>query len=376
MGLAIEGSVIVTPNGNTPRGTAMSLRPRARVHLSNIVSNWRLYDRLSGPGGAGAVVKANAYGHGAAEVSCALAGAGCRHFFVAYAFEGVGVRRAVGPGPVIFVFNGIAEDEAVICREAKLIPVLNNLEAIAAWQAGAPDLPFALHIDTGMNRLGLRLEQMAEAKQMLAGRDPVLLISHFACGDDPTADKNAAQSHAFAEAAALFPGVAISLANTAGHGLGTEMRRGLTRPGIGLYGGGAGPTRPEGLLPGMTLEAPILQVATARAGETVGYGATARLEKDTLLATVALGYGDGFLRSASNSGFGYLGETCCPILGRVSMDLITLDVSAAAPLAKPGAWVELIGAKADLERQADAAGTLGYELTTGLGARVERIYED
>ncbi|MCI4644207.1 MAG: alanine racemase [Hyphomonadaceae bacterium] len=354
----------------------MSLRPRACVHLGNIVGNWRLYDRLSGPGGAGAVVKANAYGHGTAEVSRALAGAGCSHFFVAYAFEGEMVRRAVGPGPEIYVFGGFMPEDAPLCREAGLTPVLNSLENIDTWLATERSFPFALHVDTGMNRLGLRLDEVGDAQRRLGEHKPMLLLSHFACADDPDSDMNTAQSNSFAEACVQFPGVAISLANTAGHGLRAEMRRGLTRPGLGLYGGGSGPTRPEGLKPGMTLEAPILQVRTGRAGETVGYGASARLEHDTLLATVGLGYGDGFLRSAGNSGFGYLGETCCPIVGRISMDLITLDVSAAVPLAKPGAWVEFIGARADLERQAVAAGTLGYELTTGLGSRVERIYED
>ena len=354
----------------------MSLRPRARVHLSNIADNWRLYDRLSGPGGAGAVVKADAYGHGAGPVARVLAGAGCRSFFVAYAFEGEEVRRAVGPGSEIFVFSGLAAEDVEACRAAALTPVLNSLENIDALLAVGTDLPFALHVDTGMNRLGLSRDEVAVARRRLQGREPVLLISHFACADEPTSAMNAAQSHVFAEACAQFPGVAVSLANSAGHSLDTEMRRGLTRPGIGLYGGGTGPTRLNGLKPGMTLEAAILQVRTGRAGESVGYGASVRLERDTLLATVGLGYGDGFLRAAGNSGFAYLGETCCPIVGRVSMDLISLDVSAVAPLAKPGAWVEFIGAKADLERQAAAAGTLGYELTTGLGARVEHIYED
>ena len=354
----------------------MSIRPRARVHLSNIAENWRLYDGLSGPGGAGAVVKADAYGHGTAPVSRALAKAGCSRFFVAYAIEGAIVRQTVGPDPAVYVFNGLGDRDYGLCLDFALTPVLNSLDSLLPWLAVGGGLPFALHVDTGMNRLGLRVDELDDARQLLAGRDPVLLMSHYACADDPASPMNEAQSRAFAEACAQFPGVAVSLANSAGHGLEPDMRRGLTRPGIGLYGGGSGPTRPDGLKPGMTLEARILQVRSARAGESVGYGATARLERDTLLATVGLGYGDGFLRAAGNSGFAYLGETCCPIVGRVSMDLISLDVSAAAPLAKPGAWVEFIGAKADLERQAAAAGTLGYELTTGLGARVERIYKD
>ncbi|MEL6661754.1 MAG: alanine racemase [Pseudomonadota bacterium] len=354
----------------------MSLRPRATIHLSNIADNWRRLNALSGQGGAGAVVKADAYGHGAARVSRVLAAAGCEHFFVAYGFEGVEVREAVGDGPAIYVFNGGVEVDTALARSAKLIPVINSVSELTAWLDQAGDLLYALHVDTGMNRLGVRPDEVASAASLMGNCPPCLLMTHFACADTPDASMSATQLGAFEVVAMALPRVPISLANSAAHWLPPKFRAGLTRPGIALYGGGNSPARPDGLKPGLTLTAPILQVQSIPSGETVGYGATRRTDTPTLVATAALGYADGFPRSASNSGFAYLGETRCPVIGRVSMDLITLDVSAAAPLAKPGALVEVIGARADLEEQAAAAGTLGYELITGLGPRVERIYED
>lgn len=351
----------------------MTARPTATIHLSNIAANWRVFDRTA-RGDAGAVVKANAYGHGAGPVAKALAGAGCRSFFVAYAFEGAEIRAALGEGPDIYVFNGSLEADYSVCRSAKLIPVLNALADIAAWTGQGADVPAALHIDTGMNRLGVRADRLGEAKAALGSSTPILLMSHFACADTPDHPMNAAQIAAFDAARAVFPRVRTSLANSAGHWLGPDAHGDLTRPGIGLYGGGTNPLRSAELKPGMTLTAPILQVSNVPSGETIGYGATARLDTPRTLATLALGYGDGFLRSASNSGFAMLEGIRCPILGRVSMDLITIDVSSAQGLAKPGVMTELIGPNADLEAQAAAAGTLGYELVTGLGARVERIH--
>ncbi|MEL6567197.1 MAG: alanine racemase [Pseudomonadota bacterium] len=354
----------------------MSLRPRARIHLSNIAANWRRMDALSGEGGAGAVVKADAYGHGIGPVSKALADAGCRTFFVAYGFEGVRVREAVGPDAEIYVFNGLAaldRGDAISCT---LRPVLNSTAEIAEWRQLDWGTPFALHVDTGMNRLGVRPRDVGAAAEQLNGKKPSLLMTHFACADDPSSPMTTAQLESLSPALKAFPDVPLSLSNSAGQWLGPEFRQGLTRPGIALYGGGNSVQRPRDLLPGMTLEAPILQVSRINTGEPVGYGATYRAKRPTDVATVAIGYGDGVLRAASNSGFGYIGGVRCPIIGRVSMDLITFDVSAVGPLAKPGAWVELLGAQADLEEQAAAASTLGYELTTGLGPRVERIYEN
>lgn len=348
----------------------MQTGPTATVHLGNIVANWRLLADRAAPGEAGAVVKADAYGHGGERVSAALARAGCRTFFVAYAKEGAAVRRAVGAEADIYVFNGTGNHTLV----EDLTPVINSAAELKAWlETGRP---YALHVDTGMNRLGLPWREAGGLADSFTDHPPRLLLSHFACADEPDHTFNETQRERFAALSARLPHEATSLANTAAHWLGAPFHGDVTRPGIGLYGGGTSPLRDERLLPGMTLEAPILSVFDAPAGDTVGYGATAILSGDTprRLATVALGYSDGFLRSASNSGSACLGATRCAILGRVSMDLITIDVTAAGGLAKPGAKVEFIGASVGLETQAAAAGTLGYELVSGLGHRVERIY--
>lgn len=355
----------------------MITRPRARVHLDNITANWRRLAAMAEGAQAGAVVKADAYGHGAPEVGAALARAGCQHFFVAYPFEGEVLRRHVGAGVAIYVFNGLGPDDAEgrdQCRRAALHPVLNSLDQLRAWRSMADQAPYALHIDTGMNRLGIPMAQLGEAQGLSAGHGPDLVMSHLACAEAVDDPMNRRQLDRFAEAVRRFPGVRTSLPNTAGHFLGSAYRSDVTRPGIGLYGGGTSPRQPV-LAPGMTLEAPILTVNRVPAGETVGYGATYTLPRPALLATVALGYGDGFPRSLTNRGQAALAGTLCPILGRVSMDLVTLDVTAAAGVAKPGALIEVIGSHVRLEDQAARAGTLGYELVTGLGSRVERRYD-
>lgn len=355
----------------------MATRPRARVHLDNITANWQRLSTAAEGAQAGAVVKADAYGHGAAKVGAALARAGCQHFFVAYPFEGDALRRHVGAGAEIYVFNGVAadDDEAIaLCRRAALLPVLNSLEQLRAWRSSTGEAPYALHIDTGMNRLGIPMGQLGEARLLASGHGPDLVMSHLACAEAADDPMNARQQGRFAEAAARFPGALTSLPNTAGHFLGPAYRSDVTRPGIGLYGGGTSPRQPA-LAPGMTLEAPILTVNEVPAGDTVGYGATYTLDRPALLATVAMGYGDGFLRSLTNCGIAALDGTFCPIVGRVSMDLATIDVTAAAGVAKPGALIEVIGSHVRLEDQAARAGTLGYELVTGLGARVERHYD-
>lgn len=352
-------------------------RPRADIHLGALVANWRRLAALAPASETGAVVKADAYGHGLAEAGRALAGAGCRHFFVAYPHEGVALRAAVGAGPQVHVFHGTASGDdtegLAAMVEHGLTPVLNDLAGLALWLGAAPARPYGLHIDTGMNRLGLRPDEVGEAVNLTAERPPALVMSHYACADAPDDPMNARQAETFARLAAAFPQARPSLCNTAGLFLGGQMAGAVNRPGIGLYGGGTSPLQPE-LEAALTLTAPVLTVKTVPAGESVGYGATARLGREATLATVALGYGDGFPRSLGNRGFGVIAGTEVPIVGRVSMDLITLDVSAAKTFAKPGARVEFIGAAARLERQAALAGTLGYELTTRLGPRVERRF--
>lgn len=349
----------------------MSVRPRATLRPRRIAENWRGLSRHAGGSRVGAVVKADAYGHGMEPVAHALARAGCGTFFVAYAFEGAQLRRVLGAGPAIHVFNGPSRDTLGILSEEALTPVLNSPDEVRLWMNAGGEAPFSLHVDTGMNRLGLRPETLGELS-----RRPDLILSHYACADEPDDPMNRAQLEAFIAVARRFDGVPTSLANTAGHFLGPEFLGDVTRPGIGLYGGGTSPWQSLDLAAGLKLEAPILTVTDVPAGETVGYGATARLAAPARLATIALGYGDGFPRSAGNQGFAMLDGLRCPIVGRVSMDLITLDVTAAWGLAKPGVWVEMLGDGARLEEQAALAGTLGYELVTGLGPRIERTLSD
>ncbi len=357
----------------------MSLRPRARVHLSNIADNWRTLKAAQTSGVTGAVIKADAYGHGLPEVAETLHDAGCDHFFVAHGFEADLTRRTLGSHPNIYVLNGPAPDEEALYREKALIPVINSsfqFRTIVDWMIDGVKLPrsYALHFDTGMNRLGLPPEDAAQLAEATQGRAPALILSHLACAEAVNAPINELQAAALTHVSKSFAGISLSLANSGGVWLGADFHHTLTRPGIALYGGGE-PPEDLSLKPGLTLEAPILQVKHIKAGETVGYGATWRADAAKLIATLAIGYGDGFPRSASNKGFASLGGKRCPILGRVSMDLITIDVSEAQDLARPGVYAQLIGQDAPLEEQAILAGTIGYELTTGLMPRVTRIYE-
>ncbi len=357
------------------KAESMSLHPRARIHTDNIVANWRTIAALTPSSEPGAVVKANAYGHGAGPVGRALANAGCRTFFVAYVEEGAELRGIVGPSPDILVFNGAGAEDRETVAEARLIPVLNSLPALADWLSYTRTDAYAVHVDTGMNRLGIRPEQLPGMIDMSRAHPPMHVMSHLVDSDAPDDPLNTRQCYSFRDLENSLTMAKRSLANTGGCFLGQMYGFDVTRPGIGLYGGGPIPPGGVTLLPGMTLEAPILTVQTVQPGETVGYGATHTFDAPAMLATVALGYGDGFPRSASNKGYASLGGTPCPIVGRVSMDLITIDVSAAAGLAKPGAFAQFIGPDIPLEDQAQRAGTVGYELITGLGHRVRRIYD-
>ena len=350
----------------------MSSLPRATVHLDNIVANWRTLAALHPKANTSAVLKANAYGLGTERVAVALASAGCDTFFVAYPEEGAVVRKAVGPDPSIFILNGPAPASMHLFHAHSLIAVLNSPAQIRLW-SDAGNSPCALHFNTGINRLGLPASMPQTDGDALRAMNPVLVMSHLACADEPDHALNAAQLAAFRKITDAFPGVPASLANSAGCYLGRDYGFQFTRPGIALYGGSVPPARIQ-LRHAVTLDAEILSVFPVKAGDRVGYGATFTAPQDMLLATVGLGYADGVLRSASNCFIGWLDGVPCPVTGRVSMDLITIDVSKAQPSAKAGVRVEFLGANAKLEDQAARANTLGYELLTGLGTRVERLY--
>jgi alanine racemase len=353
-------------------------QPTVEIALDALCANYRLV-RAAAPGAeCAAVVKCDAYGLGAVEVARALAAReGCATFFVAYPEEGAALRRALGDARArIYVLNGTGRDPALL-REWELTPVLNNPEDAAIWAAAAPGAPAALHIDTGMNRLGCDPGLLAGLRDV-DGLSVTLVMSHLACASDPAHPMNAMQRSRFEAAAAMFRQARRSLAASAGVLAFPAWAYDLVRPGVALYG--ANPfDHPRadgaeaGLKPVARLTAPVLQMRDIDAGESVGYGADFRAPRAMRLATVALGYGDGFLRAGGGRGAAILGGARAPIVGRISMDLITLDASAAGDIA-PGARAEFFGPSMPIEAAAAAAGTAPYELLTGLGPRVRRIY--
>ncbi|MDX2275964.1 MAG: alanine racemase [Hyphomonadaceae bacterium] len=338
-----------------------------RVSTDAIVANWRWFQKRAPTAETSAVVKANAYGLGAVEAATALAKGGVRTFFTAACGEALEVRAALGAGPRIFVLNGVTPEDARELAAASLIPVLNSLDQIALWNAGAP---YALHVDTGMSRLGLAPADLSAAASALKSA-PQLVMSHLACASDLGHEMNARQCAKFVAAAALFPKAPLSLAATAGALIGPDFHFDMIRPGVGLYGSGGLDADNPALSAAATIEAPILQLRDINAGETVGYGATYTAPKKVRCATVALGYADGYLRSLSGRGYGVLGGAKLPLLGRVSMDLVVLDVTDCAA-ARPGAWVEFLGPNAPLDELAQLAGTAPYEILTTFAGTVQR----
>jgi len=362
---------------------------RLTVRLPAITANYRTYRRMTGPAAVAAVVKADAYGLGAERVVPALADAGCDSFFVARLEEGVALRKIV-PQARIFVLDGADPDSVPALLHFSLTPVLNSLAQIAAWSAaarvgGAP-LDAVLHVDTGMNRLGLTGDELAtlasEQARRLAGLNLVLVMSHLACADEPQNKMNAQQLSRFRQALAMLPPAPASLAASHGAMLGVEYHFDLVRPGVALYG--ANPQKPEGKSAGdgtpslmqtaAVLTAKVLQVRRIDLGESVGYAATFRAKRPSMIATVALGYADGIPRTLSNKGMAAIAGVCVPIAGRVSMDLMTLDVSALAEPPHIGAEAELLGDTISLGEVAEVAGTNEYEILTRL-RRVPRRYQ-
>ncbi len=343
---------------------------RLHIDLDALVANWRMMQRRVEPAYAAAVVKADAYGLGAKQVATALSKAGCNRFYVAWAEEGAALRLELGPAPEILVFHGVTPDTLDLFQMYALQPVLNHLEQIDLWTtSNVQPRPAALHIDTGMNRLGVSPAHWAAAARMLPR--PSRLISHLACGDE-TSDYNPAQLARFNNARALWPGVPAGLAASGGSHLGKDYHFDEVRSGIALYGGGPSPLDGSSPHTVVTLTAPILQVRDVPKGESVGYGYSWTAESDCQLATIGFGYADGYLRSASNSGKGFIQGQKRPIVGRVSMDLITIDVTGLS--VSPGDEIEFIGPNMPLSEVAGAMGTIDYEILTRLGTRLDRRY--
>jgi alanine racemase len=351
------------------------------VDLGAIAENWRRLRDRAAPAACGAAVKADAYGLGAARVAPALYAAGCRAFFVAHQAEGAALRPLLPADAALHVLHGPApgaEDEAAATR---LTPVLNSLGQIAAWRATAARagraLPAALQIDVGMARLGLpeaEVAALAADPGLLAGIDLRLIMAHLAVAEAPAHPSNAAALARFRAARARLPAAPASLANSSGLFLGPDYRFDLVRPGAALYGVNPG-DGPNPMRPVVGLTAPVVQLRDLSAGEAVGYGWTWTADRPARIATVALGYADGWPRALGNRGCGFFGGARMPVIGRVSMDLITLDASALPPGAlAPGAMVDFLTEAHGIDAVAATAGTIGYEILTGLGARFARRY--
>ena len=356
------------------------------IDLGALADNYRDLCERATKAECAAVVKADAYGLGMAQAAPALWRAGCRTFFVATITEATDLR-ALLPDAVVYVLNGLLAGTAPLFRKNDLRPVLNSAIEIREWagycERVREPLACAVHIDTGMNRLGLSASEVAEILDLPALWQTFtlsLVMSHLACADDPSHTKNATQRARFDTARARFPETLASLANSAGILLGHGYHYGLVRPGIALYGGH--PQR-QGEVPFRSvvhLMGRILQTRAAAEGESVGYGATRTLTRPTRIGIVAAGYADGLFRALS-AGDGeegltaYLGPYPAPILGRVSMDLIAVDVTDIPDAyAQRGAWVELLGPNVSAHAMALQAGTIDYEVLTSLGTRATRRY--
>ncbi|MEL7026469.1 MAG: alanine racemase [Pseudomonadota bacterium] len=339
------------------------------IDLNALAANWRALDAKSDAGvETAAVVKASGYGLGVTSVARRLAEAGARRFFVAVAEEGALIRQALGPEPEINVFSGHMAGDGPLIRDASLTPMLNSTEQAARHLAESPGAPFGVQLDTGMNRLGLEASDWAALKDRLVEEGPTIVMSHLACADEPDHAMNAQQLKTFQD---MTDGLDVkrSLSATGGILLGPEYHFDLTRPGVGLYGG----LPFSDAHPVAYLDIPVVQIRSLDAGETVGYGNTWTAERPSRIATISAGYADGLIRAMGANASLFADGNPCPVVGRVSMDLITVDVT---DLEEVPDRLELLGPQQTVDDLANAAGTIGYEILTSLGDRYIRWEHD
>ncbi|NVK46136.1 MAG: alanine racemase [Rhodobacteraceae bacterium] len=338
-----------------------------QIDLGALADNWRALDKLSSDAvETAAVVKADAYGLGVAKAARALMKAGVKKFFVAAAEEGVTLRQAVGPTPWIGVFSGHMAGDTDMIGDMNLVPMLNSLDQITRHFEALPGAPFGIQLDTGMNRLGLEPAEWDAVKALVIKANPALIMSHLACSDDPDHPMNAQQLAAFR---AMTDGVKVprALSATGGLLLGPDYHFDLVRPGIGLYGG----FPYEDGKPVVKLECPVIQTRDVMPGETVGYSNSWTADVPTRIATVSAGYADGITRLISNKAVLFDGATPCPLVGRVSMDLITVDITHLDHVPRA---LDLLCAHQTPDDLATIGQTIGYEILTSLGARYQRRY--
>jgi alanine racemase len=351
------------------------------IDLNAIVANWRfLCDRLAPSARCAAVVKANAYGLGMDEVAPVLAKAGCKTFFVATLEEGLALRRLL-PRAQIAVLNGLVMGPPADFAKAALLPVLNDLGQVRQWgdyarpRGGAPAM---LHLDTGLGRLGLppsEQEELRAEPDLLKGFKLALVLSHLSCASEPAHPMNGEQLAAFRAALRLLPRAPASLAASSGIFLGADFHFDMVRAGAAIYGVNPLPGRPNSMKQVIHLKARILQVRDIDRGEAVGYGAAHRMDRAGRIATIAMGYADGWLRSSSHRGTVRIAGKPAPVIGRISMDLLTIDVTGLDPHdVQPGAYADLLDDRYGVDDAAAAAQTIGYEILTAMGHRSLRLY--
>ena len=347
---------------NTPHMATATLS----IDLDAICMAWRTLNRLSATGvETTAVVKADAYGLGATRVARALAQAGARRFFVATTEEGAALRQSLGPGPQINIFNGHMAGDTDMIHDLELTPMLNSLDQITRHFEALPGHPFGVQLDTGMNRLGIEPTEWTAIAPIVLEAKPEILMSHLACSDEPEHPMNPLQ---LANFHAMTDGLCVprSLAATGGILLGEEYHFDLTRPGVGLYGG-----RPFSNRSIVRLSLPVIQIREVAAGETVGYACAWTATRPSIIATLSAGYADGLLRSLSGRAPLWDGDTSVPLIGRVSMDLITADIT---DLAEVPSHLDILCDQQGVDDLAAIAGTIGYEILTSLSPRYDRRY--
>src|SRR5215813_1930438 len=379
-----EASLPSTPSSSGPpeleTGGALTIDSAA------LQSNYRALKARTSLAECAAVVKADAYGCGIEPVVNALSAAGCRTFFVAHLTEGRAVR-ALAPEATIYALNGLSPGSAAAFARAHIRPAITSLQELAEWDAFCTGSGWrggaALHFDTGMNRLGIPADEATAlaSRIKLPDHGITLVMSHLACADTPSHALNNRQIQLFREIRVMFRGITAALANSAGIYLGASTHFDLVRPGYALYGGNPTPGNPNPMLPVIGLRACILQVRALARGDTVGYGATWTAPREARIAIVASGYGDGYLRSAGHPDLRsaaevVIADTRCRIVGRVSMDLLAVDVTGLPEnLTRRGEWATLVGGSIDIDALADRCGTIGYELLCGLGRRYARVWK-
>lgn len=375
-------NAVAHPSHIVPPAHAARAGAVLTIDLDAIAANYRLLAQRAGGAVVAGVMKADAYGLGMARVAPALVRAGCRVFFTAHVDEGIGLRDIVPPDSTIYVLHGPPPGTAADFLAHGLTPVLNDPGQVREWSALCARvgrrLAAAVQVDSGMSRMGLApadLAALGEPRDWLAAFDPVLLMSHLACADVPDHPMNEHQRLRFDAIRAQFPAMPASLANSSAVFLGPDFHYGLVRPGAALYGINPQPGGVNPLRPAVSLDVRIVQVRTIEAGAAVGYGARYVAEGTRRIATIAIGYADGWLRALSGRGSAYIDGVRVPVAGTVSMDSITLDVTGIPDARlQPGMTVELLGPHQHVDVVAAEAGTIGYEVLTRLGARFERRY--